>query len=165
MDDRALRSLSKDQMLRIMHQQEIEIERLTAERDGLSERLNERLLKLAQAGSIAEASLQLSGVLQAAQNAADLYLESVRLVADEEKAATIQLENEARDKIQAMFDEAKQKHEKATTTLRQVMGDMQHFIDWHMERLVAVRSDFQEMLHQTDLVDPVQTDKPEEDKA
>ena len=53
-------------------------------------------------GSIAEASLQLGGVFEAAQNAADTYLNAAK-----ERAAAI--EEEARKDAERILNEAKQK--------------------------------------------------------
>ena len=43
---------------------------------------SDRKIRLKQSGSIAEAALRLSGIFEAAQEAADLYLENVRLLHD-----------------------------------------------------------------------------------
>ena len=49
--------------------------------------LNEKDLKMTSLGSIAEASLQLAGVFQAAQTAADLYIDEAKKKAEEIEAA------------------------------------------------------------------------------
>jgi hypothetical protein len=46
--------------------------------DAAEEQLASRRIEVENAGSIAEASLRLNGVFQAAQEAADQYLENVR---------------------------------------------------------------------------------------
>lgn len=63
---------------------------LTRENESLRSQLNEAILKLesrkidiATAGSIAEAALQLSGIFEAAQVAADQYLENVKWMTGE----------------------------------------------------------------------------------
>lgn len=47
----------------------------------------EKLASASYAGSIAEASLQLSGIFEAAQRAADLYLENIKRLHDETSEA------------------------------------------------------------------------------
>lgn len=49
----------------------------------LEQRQSDQKIRLEQAGSIADASLRLSGVFEAAQKAADLYLENIRLLCEE----------------------------------------------------------------------------------
>lgn len=75
--DNPLRSLSKLELLELLAQQERELQTL---RDALVERdaqLAERRILLEQSGSIAEAALRLNGIFEAAQRAADQYLESI----------------------------------------------------------------------------------------
>ena len=73
-----LRSFSKLELLELLAQQERELQKLRTELAEKEAALAERKLKLEKAGSIAEAALALSGVFEAAQQAAELYLESVK---------------------------------------------------------------------------------------
>lgn len=75
--NRALRKMKKIELLELLLEQEKEIERLRAENETLHERVDIQRIKIENSGSIAEAALQLSGVFEAAQKAADLYLKSV----------------------------------------------------------------------------------------
>ena len=78
MNERELKKLSRADLLELLIAQVKENEQLTvrlAEKECL---LRARQLTLEKAGSIAQASLELSGVFQAAQAAADQYLESIR---------------------------------------------------------------------------------------
>lgn len=76
--ERKLRNMKKIELIELLLEQEKEIERLKAENDVLKDQTNIQQIKLNSAGSIAEASLLLSGVFEAAQRAADLYLNSVK---------------------------------------------------------------------------------------
>lgn len=78
MTDKELRKLSRRQLLELMLAQSRQIDELTAQLNAANEKLEERRIILDNAGSIAEASLQLNAVFEAAQKAADQYLESVR---------------------------------------------------------------------------------------
>ncbi len=57
-------------------EQEREIEALREENFQLKEALEKKKLVMEESGSIAEAALRLSGVFEAAQKAADMYLTS-----------------------------------------------------------------------------------------
>lgn len=72
-----LRGLSRLQLLELLARQEREIQALKAELAEKEAALAERRLVMERAGSIAEAALQLNGVFEAAQRAADQYLASV----------------------------------------------------------------------------------------
>ena len=81
MTERELRKLSRLDLLELLVQQVEENERLRAELKQAREQLESRELMLENAGSIAQASLQISRVFEAAQMAADVYLENVRRMA------------------------------------------------------------------------------------
>ena len=77
MTDKELRGLSRAELLEMMLELSKENEKLKAEAEELRNQLNEREIKLERAGSIAEASLALNGVFEAAQAAAAQYLENI----------------------------------------------------------------------------------------
>lgn len=81
MTERELRKLSRLDLLELLVRQVEENERLRAELKQAQEQLESRELMLENAGSIAQASLQISRVFEAAQMAADVYLENVRRMA------------------------------------------------------------------------------------
>lgn len=78
MTDKDLRRLSRGELIEIIYQYRMKTDELTAENERLTSQLNERIIKISQSGSIAEAALALSKVFEAAQSAADQYLESVK---------------------------------------------------------------------------------------
>lgn len=82
-----LRKLNKLQLLELLARQEKELQDLRttlAERDAELER---RALIMQEAGSIAEAALRLNDVFEAAQRAADQYLESIKVSRAQETAS------------------------------------------------------------------------------
>ena len=74
-----LRRLSRTELLELMIEQSKELDRVRQELAIARAQLNDREIRLRQAGSIAEASLALGKVFEAAQAAADEYLKSVRM--------------------------------------------------------------------------------------
>ena len=105
MTDKELHKLSRSELLEIMVEQQKEIERLQTELDQAKSLIESRKMLMRKAGSIAEASLRISEVFEAAQKAADRYVMSVKascehgiLETDEEPAETETaepIENEA----------------------------------------------------------------------
>ncbi len=73
-----LRKLSKLQLLELLAQQERELQTLRKELEEKNAALEDRRIRVEEAGSIAEAALKLNEVFEAAQRAADQYLESVK---------------------------------------------------------------------------------------
>jgi hypothetical protein len=85
MTDKELHRLSRKELLDLLIQQSREIKILQEKLDAAEEQLASRRIAVENAGSIAEASLRLNGIFQAAQEAADQYLENVRQRAEEDQ--------------------------------------------------------------------------------
>ena len=80
MTDKELRRLSRRELLQMLLEQTGEVERLQAELDKTRAELNDRAIMLESCGNIAEASLRINRVFEAAQQAAEQYLANVRRI-------------------------------------------------------------------------------------
>ena len=80
MTDKELRRLSRRELLQMLLEQTSEVERLQAELDKTRAELNDRAIMLESCGNIAEASLKINRVFEAAQQAAEQYLINVRRI-------------------------------------------------------------------------------------
>ena len=83
MTNRELRRLSRIELLTILIEQLEENEKLRSSLEKAEMELQNRQIILEQAGTMAEAALQLSGVFEAADRAAKQYLENVCRMAKE----------------------------------------------------------------------------------
>ena len=83
MTEKELRKLNRYQLLELLMIQTQRAEELQTKLDELEAKVSDREIRLSTIGSIAEASLQLGGVFEASQRAADLYLEAAQKQADE----------------------------------------------------------------------------------
>ena len=83
MTQKELKKLNRYQLLELLVMQTERADTLEKTVEELRSRLEDRELRLSQMGSIAEASVYLSGVLEAAQTAADLYLDSAKKRSEE----------------------------------------------------------------------------------
>ena len=83
MTEKELRKLTRYQLLELLVVQTERAEELQKKVEELEAQNRERNIQLSKLGSIAEASMQLSGVFQASQKAADLYLDAARKQAAE----------------------------------------------------------------------------------
>lgn len=72
------KKLKRAELLELLIEQTEENERLLRKISQLEEKLAERVIVMERAGSIADAAVSLSDVFSSAQEAADLYLESIR---------------------------------------------------------------------------------------
>ena len=78
MTDTELRKLGRRELLQLLLEQGRELEALKALLEGTQAQLRSREIYIDKAGSIAEAAMGLNGVFEAAQNAAQQYLENIR---------------------------------------------------------------------------------------
>ena len=93
MTDKEFKRLSRSQLIDIIYQLQIKQNELEAENERLSKALADKRLRVSKAGNIAEAALEVHNVMQAAQDAAALYLEEIRIMRNEtEKQCRLILE-------------------------------------------------------------------------
>ena len=104
MTDKDLRRLSRAELLDILYEQRKRYEDSLAENQALRQQLEDRTLRIASAGSIAEAAIQVNGVFEAAQAAADQYLASVKAAT----AEMVQKTDEAQRQRETIIQDAKQ---------------------------------------------------------
>lgn len=117
MTDKELRRLSRMELIQLLLEQARELERVQQELEEAKKAVEDRQIRLHKAGSIAEASLQINQVMEAAQNAADQYRESVqreyeclaRQQYDELQAQLKKLEEATKAKCAALLQEAQRK--------------------------------------------------------
>ena len=97
MTEKELKKLGRAELIELLLVQKKENEQLQLEFERAKEQLADRKITLDSAGSIAEASLQLTGIFQAAQESCALYMENIEHLStrQEEICAKMKLECEA----------------------------------------------------------------------
>lgn len=83
MTKKELKKLSRADLLELLIEQSEELNELRARLTIAEESLKNREIAVSRAGSIAEASLILNGVFEAAQAACEQYLDNVRMHSDQ----------------------------------------------------------------------------------
>ena len=109
MTERELRRLSRTDLLELLLAQRRENEQLRCILDQTQSQLSDRTIKIDNAGSIAEASLQLSGIFAAAQDSCQYYMDNIKLLSERQSAVCQQMEQETKEKCDRMVAEAEQK--------------------------------------------------------
>ena len=104
MTEKDLRKLGRADLLEMLIAQTKENDSLKEQIAQLQNQLENREITLEKTGSIAEASLQLNSVFEAAQQAAEQYLENIRRA---EKISR-DIEAETRDKCAQIISEAQE---------------------------------------------------------
>ena len=117
-DKKELRKLKRAELLELLLTETKRADKLELEIEKLRAELENKKLRIEESGSIAEAALKLSGIFEAAQQAADQYLENVKLKADAAKAAEQQktpAEDPAETETEASEETAEAGTEEANT--------------------------------------------------
>lgn len=97
MTDKELKKLSRAELLELLLMQTKEVERLREKLAKAESLLSERYLHILEAGNLAEAVLKINGVMEAAQAAAQQYIDNITL-----------MEQETKQRCQAMLDQARE---------------------------------------------------------
>lgn len=82
MEQKDLKKLNRKQLLELLLEQTKRADRLEAKLKVAQKMLKDKKISETEAGSIAEAALKLNGVFEAAQAAADQYVENVKTLAN-----------------------------------------------------------------------------------
>lgn len=109
MTEHDLRKLSRTDLLELLVAQRKENEQLRCLLDQAQAQLADRTIQIDKAGSIAEASLQLSGIFNAAQDSCQYYLDNIRLLSERQSQVCKQMEQETKEKCDRMVAEAELK--------------------------------------------------------
>ena len=123
MTEKELRGLSRADLLELLIEQTKKNELLQQQLDEATAKLRSRELTISNAGSIAEASLQLSGIFGAAQTAGEQYLQNIRRLSHSQAQICAEMERQTRKKCDEM--------------LRQTEEDAQLYWDQISQRLDA----------------------------
>lgn len=106
MKDKALKRLNRAELLEMLLTQVEENEQLKKRLAELQSQLEDRRILIQDAGSIAEAAIQINNVFQTADAAATQYLENVQRLSGEGESIRLRMEDEARKDAEAIRAEA-----------------------------------------------------------
>ena len=126
MTDDELRKLKRADLLELLLAQVKENEELRRQLEEARARERDRTIALSEAGSIAEASLKLSGIFEAAQAAASQYLENVERLSGETEARCRQMETESREEADRTLREAAERRAALEAETAQSCEAMRH---------------------------------------
>ena len=106
MTDKELRRLSRSELLEMLIAQTEENDRLKIRLEQAEAQLRDRRIAIDKAGSLAEAALSLNGVFQAAEAAAQQYLENIQRISGQQDALCRALKETAEKETAQIRQEA-----------------------------------------------------------
>lgn len=107
--EKDLKKLGRAELLELLIEITEENQKLRAELEKAEEQLSDRRVIMDRCGNIAEASLQLNGVFQAAQDAAEEYLANVKIYSESRQEVFTRIEGEAKETARRMLEETRRK--------------------------------------------------------
>lgn len=107
MTDKELRRLSRRELLEMLIAQTAENEQLKTRLEQAEAQLRDRRIAIDKAGSLAEAALSLNGVFQAAEAAAQQYLENIQRISGQQDELCRALKEKAEKETAQIRQEAK----------------------------------------------------------
>lgn len=116
MTNKELKKLSRADLLDLLMHQTRENERLQAELDEANRQLADRRLRVSKAGSLAQAAMEVNGVMAAAEKAAAQYLENIIAIQEDTKRKSAAMLQELEEKLR----DAQQREEQARMLIEQM---------------------------------------------
>lgn len=84
MTDKQLRKLNRRELLEMLITQTRRVEQLEKQLEEANKKLYDKMIIIENSGSLAEAVMKLNGVFEAAQNAAQQYLDNIQNMAQQQ---------------------------------------------------------------------------------
>ena len=134
MTDKEFKRLSRAQLIEIIYQFQIKVEELTQENKELQEALEDKRLRITRAGNIAEAALEVNQVMQSAQNAAQQYLDEIRMLYSQIDEECQNIRNKANAKAAEIIAEARKN---AAGIMNQAKAEAEDIVDGAFQRRQA----------------------------
>ena len=121
MTDKEFKRLSRAQLIDIIYQFQLQVDKLTEENKKLERELEDKRLRLSDAGNIADAALVINDCFRSAQNAAEQYLDEIKVIREEAEAERQKIITEAQAEADAIIADAKEKHSYYDSAIKAIL--------------------------------------------
>ena len=107
MTDKEFKLLSRAQLIDIIYQLQLQVDKLTEQKQKLDVALTDKHIRISSAGSIADAALEINGCFRSAQSAAEQYLDEIKKLRNSAEADRRKILSEARKEAAQLLTKAK----------------------------------------------------------
>ncbi len=108
MTDKEFKRLTRAQLIEIIYQLQLKLDELAEQNKSLENALADKRLRISNAGNLAQAALEINDCFRNAQNAAEQYLNEIKLIRAEVEAERKQIIAQAREEAsKIIFNAAK----------------------------------------------------------
>lgn len=121
--EKDIRKLGRAELLELLIMQTEENEQMAKKIAELEEKIGDRQIKIETSGSIAEASLKLNSVFEAAQAAADEYLENIKRQNQIDENESLKIKAEAKGEAEEIIAAAKEEAERIIASAKRTQSE------------------------------------------
>ncbi len=161
MVEKNLKKLSRADLIELLLEQTCRVEELEKQLQLAKEQLNDKNLRITEAGSIAQASLQVNNVFESAQKAAVQYLENIRTLSEKQEeicakreAASVEAAKQlilyTREKCRMMEQDTKKRCDEMIVAAEIEAEEIREQAQKSFEEFVLSGSDIKALLDGTD---------------
>ena len=123
MTDKEFKRLNRAQLIDIIYQLQLQIEKLNEEKQALESELADKRLRLHNVGKIADAALEINDCFCHAQNAAEQYLNEIRVIREEAEKDRQKLLTQTQSEAYAILVEAKKKEQASDSAIAELWAE------------------------------------------
>lgn len=123
MTDKEFKRLSRAQLIEIIYQLQLQLDGLTERNQALEDALADKRLRISNAGNLAEAALEINDCFRSAQNAAEQYLNEIKLMREETEAERQRILAQARAEAEEIIAGAKKTQGDYDTAIEAILKE------------------------------------------
>lgn len=124
MTDKEFKRLSRAQLIDIIYQFQLQVDKLTEENMEMERELKDKRLRLSNAGNIADAALQINDCFKCAQNAAEQYLNEIKIIREEAEDERQRILGQARAEASKIISEASEIRNNYNSAVENIMKEI-----------------------------------------
>ena len=123
MTDKEFKRLSRAQLIDIIYQLQLQMDKLNEEKQELENELKDKRLRLSTAGNIADAALEINNCFRSAQDAADQYLNEIKAIREETEAERQRILAKAQAEAEVIIADAKNKQGSCDSAIEAILKE------------------------------------------
>jgi cell division septum initiation protein DivIVA len=123
MTDKEFKRLSRAQLIEIIYQLQLQIDELTERNQAIEKELTDKRLRIDNAGNLAEAALEINNCFLSAQNAAEHYLNEIKVIREETEAEQQRILAQARAEAAEIISNATKRRSDYESAVEMILRD------------------------------------------
>ena len=125
MTDKEFKQLNRAQLIDIIYQLQLHIDELTDQKHSLEKALEDKRIRISNAGNIAEAALEINNCFRSAQNAAEQYLNEIQAIREETEAERQRILAAAKAEAEKIIAGAQKKQGDYDSVVEEILKEYQ----------------------------------------